>query len=380
MIIHEPTLVKVVMMSSLNLSSQQAIAFIFEHQLLTQPVTSPEAVAERLIAIQTQYHLSLPGAIWSRTNGVSAEDVDNALLYDRSLVKTWSVRHTLHTHRSADLPLLMQAVNQENYQTFVRHLERASQLKDEHLLHELIMDMLEEAPATRQEMYAKNPQIKELSSGGWGRDVRGLAYLGKLVFAEGKQFARREDWLPNLKWELPTIEDAQLELFRRYLSGYGIATVHDFAFWAGKKITDCRQLLDGLEDEIIWATVDGWDGEFVILAEYEDAIQQAEVIPDCLLLTKFDVLTLCFRDKTRFLDEADYKKVYRPAAQVEACVFFKGRTAGTWRQKIKKNSFVVTVEPHRKFTKKEHKQLHQQVESLGLFYGMSDVEIEMADR
>ena len=59
-------------------------------------VRSPEAVAERLLAIQAQDARGFRLTVRSRTTGLRAADVDRALTDDRSLVVTWLNRGTLH--------------------------------------------------------------------------------------------------------------------------------------------------------------------------------------------------------------------------------------------------------------------------------------------
>ena len=71
-----------------------------------EPLRSPEAVAERLLAVQGQDPRGARLAVRARTSGVTAADVDRALTEDRSLLITWLNRGTLHLVRSEDYPWL----------------------------------------------------------------------------------------------------------------------------------------------------------------------------------------------------------------------------------------------------------------------------------
>ena len=71
-----------------------------------EPLRSPEAVAERLLAVQGQDPRGARLAVRARTAGVTAADVDRALTEDRSLLITWLNRGTLHLVRSEDYPWL----------------------------------------------------------------------------------------------------------------------------------------------------------------------------------------------------------------------------------------------------------------------------------
>src|SRR4051794_32470330 len=76
-------------------------------QLLSgRPATTPEQVAERLLAVQAQDPRGARLSVRARTRGLQASDVDRALTEDRSLVVSWLNRGTLHLVRSEDLALL----------------------------------------------------------------------------------------------------------------------------------------------------------------------------------------------------------------------------------------------------------------------------------
>ncbi len=74
--------------------------------LAGEPLRSPEAVAERLLAVQGQDPRGARLAVRARTEGVTAADVDRALSEERSLLITWLNRGTLHLVRSEDYPWL----------------------------------------------------------------------------------------------------------------------------------------------------------------------------------------------------------------------------------------------------------------------------------
>src|SRR5664280_1796976 len=70
--------------------------------LLGAPGGSPEGVVERLLAVQAQDERGFRLAVRSRTSGLIAADVDDALSVRRSMVVTWLNRGTLHLVSSQD--------------------------------------------------------------------------------------------------------------------------------------------------------------------------------------------------------------------------------------------------------------------------------------
>ena len=72
-------------------------------QLLSGPAaTSPEQVVDRLLAVQAQDSRATRLSIRSRSVGLTAADVDDALTLRRSLAVAWLGRGTLHLVSAAD--------------------------------------------------------------------------------------------------------------------------------------------------------------------------------------------------------------------------------------------------------------------------------------
>src|ERR687895_138756 len=59
--------------------------------------------------IQAQLTSAAEMALWARVDGLTWEDVQSALWRDRTLVKTWAMRGTLHLLSARDLPLYVAA-------------------------------------------------------------------------------------------------------------------------------------------------------------------------------------------------------------------------------------------------------------------------------
>src|SRR5438128_12404152 len=59
--------------------------------------------------IQAQVMSAAELALGARVDGLSPQDVQSALWQDRTLVKTWAMRGTLHLIAASDLPLYVAA-------------------------------------------------------------------------------------------------------------------------------------------------------------------------------------------------------------------------------------------------------------------------------
>src|SRR5829696_3311779 len=64
---------------------------------------------ERVLGVQAQVMSAAELSIGVRVAGLSREDVQRALWQDRTLVKTWAMRGTIHLFAAEDLPLIVAA-------------------------------------------------------------------------------------------------------------------------------------------------------------------------------------------------------------------------------------------------------------------------------
>src|SRR5256885_2506774 len=65
----------------------------------------------RTAGIQAQVMSAAELALCTRVEGLSAQEIKSAIFQDRTLVKTWAMRATLHVLETRDLPLDAAALN-----------------------------------------------------------------------------------------------------------------------------------------------------------------------------------------------------------------------------------------------------------------------------
>lgn len=83
---------------ALQTSWPQALAWRMKRQVLLDraPADDLVAVVDRMCALHAQLTSSVELALWARTDGLTRDAVQGALWRDRSLVKLWALRKTLH--------------------------------------------------------------------------------------------------------------------------------------------------------------------------------------------------------------------------------------------------------------------------------------------
>src|SRR6187402_40068 len=122
-----------------------------------EPLRSPEAVAERLLAVQGQDPRGARLAIRARSAGLTAADVDRALTEDRSLLITWLNRGTLHLVRSEDYPWLHALTAPTHFASCRRRLQQEglSEREGERALEVIQRTLADEGPLSGKDLRAR---------------------------------------------------------------------------------------------------------------------------------------------------------------------------------------------------------------------------------
>jgi len=201
-------------------------------------------VVSRVGALQAQVMSAAELQLWTRIGNLAAGDVADALWKQRSLVKTWVLRGTLHLIAARDFPLYVGAISD----ALIKFYQRGSWLK----YHGVVLDEFEAISAavdatlsgtfiTRKQLaeaivqQTGNPHLQTLLESGWGALLKPAAVRGLIIFGENDgqnvTFVHSRRWIGD--WSPVEPSAAIRELALRYLTAYAPATADDFAHWVG---------------------------------------------------------------------------------------------------------------------------------------------------
>jgi hypothetical protein len=291
--------------------------------LAGERLRSPEAVAERLLAVQGQDPRGARLAVRARTEGVTAADVDRALSEERSLLITWLNRGTLHLVHSEDYPWLHALTAPTHFASCKRRLrqEGVAEGAGEKAM-KTIESALAEGPLSGKDLRARLDAAGVRTEGQafihlmFLAAARGILVRGPML---GKQHAYVlvRDWLGE---QQPVDRDKALaELARRYLVGHGPADDRDLARWAGLPLRDARAGLTAIASE---------------LEQREDGLVELKGTPDPAplppprLLGAFDPLLLGWTSREEVVGPhavlVTTNGIFRPFALVD------GRAVARW--------------------------------------------------
>jgi uncharacterized protein YcaQ len=326
--------------------------------------------------VQAQLMAAAQMSLWARVQDLTPQDVERALWAERTLVKAWCLRGTVHLLPASELPVYAGALQCSALRAEQRWMARSGVGPDETaIMTKAIAEALASGPLTRRQLAERvvntlGPQARPWVEHSWGGVVKQACLQGLLCFGPNRgqeiTFVRRDQWLPDLAG-LPVAE-AEIALLRRYLHSYGPATLPDFAAWTGMLVQDVLPVRQRLGDEVAEVDI---EGKRALLLRQDLPVIQATQDDDqtVRLLPSFDAYLLGHRDKGHLVDEAHYKLVYRKAGWLSPVVLVGGRVAGIWSQARRGRRLRVTVESFEEMPSAVREQIAAEAADLGRFLG-----------
>ncbi len=341
---------------------------LYNQQISHFKFTKPEDVVRWMGAVQAQ---DFPGALWSvglRTPNVTVENVKQALA-DRKIVRTWPMRGTLHFIAPEDIRWMLELCTPRIIKGAVG---RYAQLDIDEKVIRKSAELFEDAlRGGKQLMRAEMLEVLE-KGGVTTADQRGYHLLGHAAqtglicfgpLQEKQQtFVLIDEWVPKTRQF--NREEALRELIMRYFTSHGPATLHDFAWWAGLKVSDVRAGLGAVSQDLRQEVVDGktyWMSK---------DLPELNHTPSAYLLPGFDEYMLGYTDRSHGLEKLHANKIVPGNnGMFLSTVVINGRVVGTWKRTIKKSGIIITLNPFIPLSKAEEDSLEKAGEHYGRFMG-----------
>jgi len=316
--------------------------------------------------VQAQVLPAAELAIGARVADATREFVRNALWNERTLVKTYGPRGTLHLVPADELALWMAAMRAVN-----------SGARDNGLL-DAIGEALDGRTLTRKELAEEvgmklGREARERLSSTWGTALPPAAFAGLLCFAPGRgsrvTFVRADQWIPG--WSELDEEEALAEVFLRYVEAYAPVTARGFAKWLLIRADRARDLVESCRDRIEEVEVEG-DRAWVRAGDADAGWETAK--GSVFLVPQYDCYVLNGNPRERVLPASARARVfaygrgrYEGAAGLNL-LLVGGQVGGIWERKRRANHVEVRVEPFEPLPRIQHERLDSEVRRIGRFY------------
>lgn len=320
-------------------------------------------------AVQAQDYLGALWAVGLRTRHATEATIEQAIT-DRTIVRTWPMRGTLHFVAAPDVRWML-ALSEARMIARSAGRFQALGLDDATLARcrEVSVRALQgNQRLTRRALYQAFEAAAISVAGQRGIHILWrLAQEALICFGprEGKQhkFVLLDEWVPAAR--TLTREEAFAELSARYFTSHGPATVQDFVWWSGLTTADARLGIELARPRLTRETLDG--------QAYWQAAKMPPARPESSsahLLPAFDEYTVGYRDRGAVLDSAHARRVNLGGGMLNPVIIVDGRVVGTWKRALTRTAVTVTLAPFDALGAAQHWAVTAAARRYGAFLGL----------
>jgi hypothetical protein len=343
------------------LSTRQLNRALLARQLLLERSSLPiPAALEQVAGLQAQYAPSPYIGLWSRLRDFRRDQL-TAALEERRAVQATLMRVTIHVVSAADYPPFTEAVRGARQDWWSRAWRRELEGVDIEAAAALVAERLAAGPARQAELtglLVDNGFPKAAWSGvGLWVDMVRVPPSGTWERRRADLYGLASDWLGP--WRVEEA-DAVEHLVRRYLAGFGPASLGDLGSWAGLPLTRLRPVLERVGTRRFR---DEQGGELFDLdaAPLPDPGTPAPV----RFLSTWDANLLVHARRTQLLPERHRPRIFHARAPQSFPTFqVDGAVAGTWRH----DQGRVRLEPFEPLPPGARRELEDEAERLAAFH------------
>lgn len=299
-------------------------------RLAGPPFPDARAAVAALGAVQAQDYLGSLWALGLRSRARVEADVER-LIAERSIVRTWPMRGTLHLVAAADARWMLELLTPP---VVVRAAARLRSIGLDDAVFRRSRKALEDRLRGGRRLTRSAAYDVLAAAGISTAGQRGIHILWRLAqervlcFAgrDGKQqtFALFDEWLPEAR-SLPR-DEALAEIAARYFRGHGPATLRDFAWWSGLPAAAAREALELARPRLAREVAAGRE-----LWRSAAARPRGTAAARPRLLPAFDELLVGYKERSPVLDPSHAKRV---PGLLSPTILVDGRVVGTWTRSL----------------------------------------------
>ncbi|MDQ3571837.1 MAG: winged helix DNA-binding domain-containing protein [Actinomycetota bacterium] len=304
-----------------------------------------------------------------RSRGLTAAAVERARVEERSLLRTWVMRGTIHLVPTEDADWLASLYSEATATWSRRRLEQ-----------------LGIAPAQRDRGLAAARRALEgggalprsevaaaAARAGFELSAEARVHLAVLLCMEGiacigpgagreTTFVAARDWIGERK-DVPRAA-ALAELARRYYRAFAPATERDFAYWGGISLGDARLGIAGAASALEERVLDGI--AYVVPRGYVARAPRSSVVR---LLAAFDTYLMGYASRRHAVNEARERLILPGGGVLRPTILVDGRFVGVWSQKRSGKAIRIALAPFEGFDEAWLPAIEEEIADIGRFEG-----------
>ncbi|MFN8344566.1 MAG: winged helix DNA-binding domain-containing protein [Spirosomataceae bacterium] len=302
-------------------------------QITKTNFTTPNEVAAHLGAVQAQDYAMSKWAIGVRLPGATDDSVEQAI-NEGSVIRTHILRPTWHLAAAQDIRWML-ALTAPHVRQSVSYMYRQLELNDtvlnrtetiiakalegnNHLTRAELMTELEKEGINTSDLRSSHLMFHV--------ELNGMVCNGAM---RGKQitYALMDERVPSAK--ALAREEALAELAKRYFRSHGPATLPDFVWWSGLKVSDAKAGLEMIKSDLVSEKI----GEQIYWFPNHF---HPESESNVHLLPAFDEFMVSYKDRTASLSSEHHQSAITGNGIFKPIVVVDGKVEGVWKRTVQK--------------------------------------------
>ena len=337
-------------------------------QLVQSQFDKPGDLVAWMGAVQAQDFFGSLWAISIRLNKFLKEAEIEKAIVDKTIVRSWPMRGTIHFCSPDDLRWMLKYLTPRVFARYKSILAKDGiddkvRTKSKKVFESILSGGHQ---LTRDELYEALEKAKVSTQGTRGLHLIGTAAQDGLICLgprRGKQhtFTLVDEWIPS-KRAILSKEEAMAHLARRYIRSHGPVIVEDFAWWAGLNKGEANAAFQSIANELETAIVN--EKEFWFDPASADAKPKSG---KAYLLPTYDEYGIAYKNRDEFIYDDEYRLV---GGLFTSAIMVNGKMVGTWRRVLEKDSVNIAYKPFRKFTPPQKISIQAEAKRYGKFLSL----------
>jgi len=333
---------------------------------LTEPAAFVDDVVDAVCGIHAQIQSCAEISLGLRVTGLTQAAVRTALWQERTLVRTYGLRNTIHIFSARELPMWLSALRTRTPSRGQRSITGLDAMVD------AIADALDGQCLTRAELAQALEQrlgraqatrtfaafAGELPI--WHHALAPAAHAGLLAFGPPRGNQVTYERLPRL----PEVdgEEALREVARRFLLAYGPATHVEFARWFLMHPPAARTLFDSMRGELEEVDVEGWRA-WEVAGEKPAEISAERTVH---LVPQFDCYVVGSHPRAQLMPESVPELLRQMGtAGPWAVLLIDGIVAGLWAREKRGKQLHIRIGAFAELRGRDREEATRQAERIG---------------
>jgi winged helix DNA-binding protein len=330
---------------------------------------TPADIARATAGIQAQDPKAARLAFRARDARLTAQDVDRARTEERSIVRAWVMRRTVHLLHADDAAWMLPLYEPDMERWSRRRLEQLGMPGPdvERALDVVARSLESDGPLARPQLAERIEAAGVLLNQHTRLHVfalavnSGVAAFGPDVAGNAALVLRR-DWLGEPPGH--DREAALRDLARRYFAAFAPATETDFAGWSGLPLRDLRAGMEGIAGELTEMRI----GD---IPAWRPRGRQPRARRDVVrLLPAFDTYLMGHRDRDFIAAPDLWKRVMPGGGILRPAILVDGAAVGTWSARRTGRKLRAEIEPFRPLDDSTAEAVGAEIADVARFEGL----------